>query len=542
MSTALSISDVGLRLIKAYEGFRPVDVELVSGQRVAGYGHRVMRGESLHLSEKKAAKLLLRDLAPYEAMINDSIFAPLSQSQFDALCSLAYNIGPKKFLESDVVRALNNGRVLDAANGFDVWRKGTINGQTYVVDALVRRRTAEKVLFLRPSQRPVRAPRVDLQTVADTDIAGATTAAGPPILEDSGVISQLNFPVQPSDEKAVAQTDPEPVAIDDMFTERRDPNNQPHAATPMRRRDDRPGGVLTLSEVFDDDDVYAGDAADPLIKDLDGFNIDLDQAAPKGIEANTEANIEDDSPFELQEIAEFDDIILPDESMQQAYTSENSGGFPDEETVSESLKDDPFDPSDYIVGAPQVGILELSQDDAEPSPIAAAAAEVSGRLDALMADGQDVMDKSDKKILQFRAKTSDPSLSAEDVEKLRQDNPIYGSLLSPAPRENATVRNNKGAAIAGTNHAPEKGQKDSASRYIASSIAPKAAKTSKAPLAFMVAAGMAIFGGSVGAIMSGIDKRFGSGGEFLSSAGVLLGLMITLGSIYYILKNMRGSR
>jgi len=62
-------------------------------------------------------------------MINDSVFAPLSQGQFDALCSLAFNIGPKKFLESDVVRALNNGRVLDAANGFDVWRKGEINGQ-----------------------------------------------------------------------------------------------------------------------------------------------------------------------------------------------------------------------------------------------------------------------------------------------------------------------------------------------------------------------------------------------------------------------------
>ena len=533
MSTALSISDVGLRLIKAYEGFRPVDVELVSGQRVAGYGHRVMRGESLHLSEKKAGKLLLKDLEPYEAMINDSIFAPLTQSQFDALCSLAYNIGPKKFLESDVVRALNNGRVLDAANGFDVWRKGTINGETYVVDALVRRRTAEKVLFLRPSQRPVRAPRVDLETVADMNIAGVTTAAAQPILEDSGVISQLNFSVRTSDDEAVTKPEEEHDVIDDMFTERRDPNNQAQAATPMRRRDDRPGGVLTLSEVFDDDDVYAGDAAEPLIKDLDGFNIDLDPAVdPDG---------EDDSPFDLQEIAEYDDIILPDESMQQPYSSEDIDSYVDAESVAESLKDDAFNPSDYIVGAPEDSVLELSQDDAEPSPIAAAAAEVSGRLDALMADGQDVMDESDKKILQFRAKTSEPSLSAEDVEKLRQDNPIYGSLLSPAPRQKAMIRNNKGAAIAG-NNSEKSDQKDSASRYIANSIAPKTVKTSKAPLAFMVAAGMAIFGGSAGAILSGVDQRFGASGEFLSTAGVLLGLMITLGSIYYILKNMRGNR
>ena len=31
-----TLSDVGLRLIKSYEGFRPVDVELASGQRVVG--------------------------------------------------------------------------------------------------------------------------------------------------------------------------------------------------------------------------------------------------------------------------------------------------------------------------------------------------------------------------------------------------------------------------------------------------------------------------------------------------------------------------
>ena len=193
MSAALKISDVGLRLIKAYEGFRPVDVELVSGQRVVGYGHRVMNGENIHLSEKNAEKLLLRDLAPFEAMINDSIFAPLTQSQFDALCSLAYNIGPKKFLESDVVRALNNGRVLDAANGFDVWRKGRVNGESYVVDALVRRRTAEKVLFLRPSLRAVRAPRVDLKAMADGALEGQTTSAPSRILEDSGFVTALNF-------------------------------------------------------------------------------------------------------------------------------------------------------------------------------------------------------------------------------------------------------------------------------------------------------------------------------------------------------------
>ena len=37
MSQKLEISDTGLRLIKAFEGYRPVDRELVSGQRIIGY-------------------------------------------------------------------------------------------------------------------------------------------------------------------------------------------------------------------------------------------------------------------------------------------------------------------------------------------------------------------------------------------------------------------------------------------------------------------------------------------------------------------------
>ena len=41
MDDKLKISDTGLKLIKAYEGYRPVDRELITGQRIVGYGHRL---------------------------------------------------------------------------------------------------------------------------------------------------------------------------------------------------------------------------------------------------------------------------------------------------------------------------------------------------------------------------------------------------------------------------------------------------------------------------------------------------------------------
>ena len=551
MSAALKISDVGLRLIKAYEGFRPVDVELVSGQRVAGYGHRVMNGENIHLSEKQAEKLLLRDLAPFEAMINDSIFAPLTQSQFDALCSLAYNIGPKKFLESDVVRALNNGRVLDAANGFDVWRKGQINGETYVVDALVRRRTAEKVLFLRPSLRAVRAPRVDLHAMADGALEGQTTSAPSRVLEDSGFVTALNFDASKDNEDKVdlietraddtlaenlivdRDISADRDEIDDMFVERRNPDNDvPLRETPMRRRDDRPGGVLTLSEVFDDDyeeDEYS-DASDPLIKDLDGFDLDIDSVkTPANPDEDLLVLDDIDGPLDIDDIVEYDDTAL---SIETDFN----------QNIEARLDDQDIDPSEYIVSdfaiAAQNNEEALTQPDDMPSPIATAAAEVSGRLDALMAEEDTNLPEQDKKILPFRSKKPAGILTNDKV-KNRQDSSIYGSLL-PAPTPSApgaeviieeTVEQEQSADVLA--------QKDSASRYIASTIAPAKSGKANSGLMLMVAVGMALLGGSIGAILSGVDERFGLGGEFLTTVGVLLGLMITLGSVYYVVKNSR---
>lgn len=166
-SHGLTLSERGLRLIKAFEGYRPVDRTLVNGQRVVGYGHKLYDEEPHKLSKKEADKLLKSDLRPYEDMINENIHAPLSQGQFDALVSFAFNIGPRAFLTSDTLHALNNGRYLDAANSLDVWRKSTINGKTYVIDALMRRRTAEKALFLRTDAQPHPAPTIDLPPKRD---------------------------------------------------------------------------------------------------------------------------------------------------------------------------------------------------------------------------------------------------------------------------------------------------------------------------------------------------------------------------------------
>ena len=154
MSFQFAISDIGLRLIKAYEGFRPEGLTTREGRKIVGYG-RITDDHDLKVSEQDAEQMLKSDLAAIETLINTHVHAALTQSQFDALI---HSIGAEAFLRSDILHSLNQGEVISAANGFDGWRLGNIGGKTYVVDALVRRRTAEKALFLRPPLRTVPAP------------------------------------------------------------------------------------------------------------------------------------------------------------------------------------------------------------------------------------------------------------------------------------------------------------------------------------------------------------------------------------------------
>lgn len=224
MAHDYKISDIGLKLIKAYEGFRPVETVLVSGQRVIGYGHEYVPGETPVVTQKKATEILKADLEPFEDMVNHNIFAPLSQGQFDALVSLSFNIGPEAFLDSTVVHNLNNGQPLAAAAGFDEWRKSVIIDQTYVVDALVRRRTAEKALFLSPATGVVAAPRNEVPPVHDS-----TARSGTDDIEvfdkshASGYVDKTPYDTQP---------------------------------VPQRRREDGPSGILTLSERVPETPVY----------------------------------------------------------------------------------------------------------------------------------------------------------------------------------------------------------------------------------------------------------------------------------------------
>src|SRR5271165_4679552 len=149
MRPRLSVSRSAVELIKAFEGFRAKAARLDDGRWTIGYGHTLTAREGAEVTEPDAEALLLYDLIPIAHAVNELIFAPLNQNQFDALVSFVFNIGVRSFRGSPTLRRLNEGRPLEAALAMELWRKADLEGERIVVDALVRRRAAEKALFLR---------------------------------------------------------------------------------------------------------------------------------------------------------------------------------------------------------------------------------------------------------------------------------------------------------------------------------------------------------------------------------------------------------
>ncbi|MDP2214572.1 lysozyme [Phenylobacterium sp.] len=166
------ISRAAIELIERFEGYRSKAARLADGRWTIGYGHTLTAREGAEVSEEDAEALLLYDLIAVARVVNESTYAPLTQNQFDALCCFAFNIGIDNFRRSTVLRRINEGQLLQAACAMELWRKADFEGERIVIDALVRRRAAEKTLFLTPMDGWVPAPSPVLRPNIDADIAG----------------------------------------------------------------------------------------------------------------------------------------------------------------------------------------------------------------------------------------------------------------------------------------------------------------------------------------------------------------------------------
>jgi len=136
----MQTSSAGLALIKEHEGLR-LDAYLCPARVwTIGYGHTGDVHPGQRITEAMADLLLQSDLKSFERAVNAAVKVPLTQGQFDALVSFAFNVGAGAFRLSTLLRVLNEGDYRAAAKQFDRW----VHGGGKVLPGLVRRRRDER--------------------------------------------------------------------------------------------------------------------------------------------------------------------------------------------------------------------------------------------------------------------------------------------------------------------------------------------------------------------------------------------------------------
>jgi lysozyme len=146
----MNVSQRGLDLLKSFEGLRLQAYDDGTGTWTIGHGltfypdsgRKVQQGDEI--DAEAAEELFAAAAGDFAADVGRLVHVPLSQQQFDALVSLAYNIGTGALEKSTLLQKLNAGDYYGAADEFTRWNKA--GGVT--LSGLVKRRAAERTLFL----------------------------------------------------------------------------------------------------------------------------------------------------------------------------------------------------------------------------------------------------------------------------------------------------------------------------------------------------------------------------------------------------------
>lgn len=150
----MKLSDKGFEMLAVFEGFCSNPYRDSVGVATIGYGNTyyldgrkvTMSDPPISRDEAKRLKMAVvnKDFAPaVNRLLEHQIkTGQINQNMFDALISLAYNIGVGALAKSSVIRHLQNGDKLASANAFLLWKNA--GGKPI----LLARRQRERSVFL----------------------------------------------------------------------------------------------------------------------------------------------------------------------------------------------------------------------------------------------------------------------------------------------------------------------------------------------------------------------------------------------------------
>ena len=170
----MKLSAEGLQHLAEFEGIRLELYDDPAGHCTIGVGHLVHLGNCDGRSSEapfrdgitldRAYQMLGEDVASFERCVDEVVAVELQQHQFDALVSLAYNVGCGGLSSSPVLGALNAGD-----DPTSVWRNFALTGvgSDVKLPGLVRRREAECALYHKPHEG--RDDDEDMATIIKTE-------------------------------------------------------------------------------------------------------------------------------------------------------------------------------------------------------------------------------------------------------------------------------------------------------------------------------------------------------------------------------------
>jgi len=150
------LSPAGVHLIASFEGFRPNWYDDGTGVQTIGFGHTGPLPAGFHapLTEATGLALLRRDADGFAAAVDTAVKVRLGvipargQARFDALVSLAFNIGTGAFTGSTLLRLANREGAprdwSDVGLAFLAWS----HAGGHVRPGLLARRRREAAIFV----------------------------------------------------------------------------------------------------------------------------------------------------------------------------------------------------------------------------------------------------------------------------------------------------------------------------------------------------------------------------------------------------------
>lgn len=133
-------------MVTLIEGYREKAYQDEKGVWTVGYGHTAGVTPHTTCTKTQAIAWLREELNKTAEQVSGALKAPVTQRQFDALCSLVYNVGIGAFEHSKLLARINDEDPL-AANEFLDWCYVTVDGVHKKSAGLERRRRQEYALF-----------------------------------------------------------------------------------------------------------------------------------------------------------------------------------------------------------------------------------------------------------------------------------------------------------------------------------------------------------------------------------------------------------